>query len=101
MAVTVSRANNPQVEGARRVTVTNITFDSSYPTGGEPLTFSDLGLTSVEFAIATLKTAGTGSVTQVWYDIPNQKLLAFAAAAQIANTTDISAVTAQVVAYGR
>lgn len=101
MAVTVSRANNPQVEGARRVTVTNVTFDSSYPTGGEPLTFSDLGLTSVEFAVATLKTGGTGSVVQVWYDTANQKLKAYVAAAEVTAATDLSAIVAQVVAWGR
>lgn len=101
MAVTNARKFNPSIVASERATVTEVTFDSSYPTGGEPLTAADLGLTKVDFAIATLKTAGTGSVTQVWYDIANSKLMAFAAAAQIANTTDLSAVTAQVVAFGK
>lgn len=101
MAVTATRTQLPVVPGAQRMTVTEVTFDNSYPTGGEPLTASDLGLTGVDFAIATIKTAGTGSVTAVFYDIPNAKLKAFAAAAEIANTTDLSAVTAQVFAVGR
>lgn len=101
MAVTPTRVVLPVVPGADRLTVTDVLFDSSYPTGGEPLTASDLGLTTVTFAIATVKVAGTGSVTAVAYDVTNAKLLAYAAAAQIANTTDLSAVTATVVAFGR
>lgn len=101
MATTNTRTQLPVVPGASRITVTEVAFDSSYPTGGEPLTASDLGLTTVEFAIATVKVAGTGSVTAVFYDIANAKLLAYTAAAQVANTTDISAVTAQVFAVGK
>ena len=100
MAVTVTRPIAPFVPGAERVSVSDVVFDSSYPTGGEPLTFADLGLSNVTFAIATVKVAGTGSVTSVAYDVANQKLLAYAAAAQIANTTNLAAVTATVVAFG-
>lgn len=101
MAVTATRAVLPFVPGAGRITVTDVTFDASYPTGGEPLTAADLGLAVVDFGIATVKVAGTGSVTAVAYDVANAKLLAYAAAAQIASTTDLSAVTATVVAFGR
>lgn len=101
MAVTPTRVIVPFVPGAQRITVTDVAFDASYPTNGEPLTASDLGLQVVDFAIATVKVAGTGSVTAVAYDVTNAKLKAFAAAAEIANTTDISAVTATVVAFGR
>lgn len=107
MAVTCTRRQLPEVPGAGRWTVTDVQFDSSYPntggTIGEPLTAADLGLSTVLFAIATLKVAGTGSVTAVYYDkdaAGGPVLKAYAAAAQIANTTDISAVTAQVFAYG-
>lgn len=100
MSVTNTRTGLPKVPGAERFTVTTVAFDSSYPTGGEPLTASDLGLSVVTGAIATVAVAGTGSVTAVFYDIANAKLKAFAAAAEIANTTDISAVSAQVVAWG-
>lgn len=101
MALTLSLVKPPFVPGAGRITVTDVTFDSSYPTGGESLTAADLKLTQVDFAIATVKVAGTGSVTNVRYDVANQKLLAYAAAAQIANATDLSAVSATVVAFGR
>lgn len=101
MAVTATRVVLPTVPGADRYTVTDVLFDASYPTNGEPLTASDLGLTFVSWAISNVKVSGTGSVTSVFYDIANAKLKAYAAAAEIANTTDISAVTATVVAFGR
>jgi hypothetical protein len=101
MAVTPTRVLPVTVPGAERYTVTDVLFDSSYPTGGEPLTASDLGLTTVAWAVSSIKTAGTGSVTDVFYDITNSKLKAYAAAAEIANTTDLSAVSAQVVAFGK
>ena len=89
------------VFGDRRVTQTDVVFDSSYPTGGESLTASDLGLTYVDFAIAKVKVNGTGSVVNVTYDIANKKLIAYTAAAEVADTTDISAVTATVTAFGK
>ncbi len=101
MATTNTRVVVPTVPGAERYTVTDVVFDSSYPSGGEPLAAAGLGLTSVSFAVSQVKVAGTGSVTNVFYDIANAKLLAYAAAAQIANTTDLSAVTATVLAFGR
>lgn len=100
MAVTATKVVSPFVPGAGRITVTEVLFDSAYVAGGEPLTASDLGLQTVDFAISTLKTAGTGSVTQVWYDVTNSKLKAYTAAAE-AGVVDLSAVTAVVVAFGR
>jgi hypothetical protein len=100
MSLTNTAVVTPFVPGQKRCTVTKVVFDSSYPTGGEALTPTDLGLNTVVFAEAQVQVAGTGSVTAVFYDITNQKLKAFTAAAEVANTTDLSAVTAQVVAFG-
>lgn len=95
----------PFVPGAGRITVTEFLFSTSYPntggTIGEPMTASDLGLTTVDFAIATVKTAGTGSVISVFYDVSGKVLRAYAAAAQIANGTDLSAITATITAFGK
>lgn len=100
MATTNTTVVVPYVPGDRRCTVTKVVFDSSYPTGGEPLTAAQLGLRTVTHAHAQVQVAGTGSVTNVFYDVANQKLKAFTAAAEVANTTDLSAVTVQVTAYG-
>lgn len=105
MAVTTSRVVLPTVPGAERYTVTDVTFDASYPntggTIGEPLTAADLGLSVVTHAFCVPKVNGTGSVVGAAYDIAGAVLKAYAAAAQIANTTDISAVTVTVWAFGR
>lgn len=101
MAVTATRVLVPTVPGAERYTVTDVTFDSSYPTGGEALTAADLGLTTVNFAITSIKTAGAGSVTEAFYVTSTGLLKAYAAAAEIANTTDLSAVVVQIVAFGK
>jgi len=53
----------------------DITFDSSYPVGGESLTASDLGLNVVQFANATPQ---TGYVFE--YDYTNSKLQVFRSA---------------------
>lgn len=104
MAVTVStptHATSPVVAGNVRMAVRDITFDSSYPTGGEALSASDFGMQVILASIPTVRTAGTGSVTAVQHDIENGKLLAYTAAAQVANTTDLSAVTVRVIAFGK
>jgi len=102
MSVTVSipATSEPLSTGNTKLTVRDVVFDSGYPTGGEPLTAADLGLSQVIAACATVKVAGTGSVTAVYYDIPTAKLLAYTAAAE-AGAVDLSAVTAQVLAFGK
>jgi len=57
------------VFGNKRVVIAEVNFDSSYPTGGEPLTPSDLGLQSIDFLNATSK---AGYIFE--YDYTNQKL---------------------------
>jgi hypothetical protein len=105
MAVTVTQPASTAVEslnaGNMRVTVRDIQFDNNYPTGGEPVTPEQLGLQQVFLAIPTVKTAGTGSVTSLHFDSDNMKLVANAAAAEVANAVDLSAVHARVIAFGK
>lgn len=98
-------------EGARWKTVTPITVDTSYPTGGWALTPTQLGLPMglVDEVYVTYngKTAA-GGVTFV-YDTANQKLMAFGGAAsgavqaEITNATNLSGdfTNLQVVAVGQ
>lgn len=83
------------VEGAHRVKYVDITFDSSYATGGEALVAADVGLSKIVHV-----GVGTGNVTTVFYlsqfDYTNNKLLTFTAGAQTASTTDLSALTVRV-----
>ena len=60
------------VFGSKRVIFCDIAFDSSYPTGGESLTASDIGLSVVE-AVFTLTKSG-----YIFdYDYANEKLKAY------------------------
>jgi hypothetical protein len=103
---TITRnTSNPQSTsdasvGSLKVTNTDIVGDSSYPTGGSTLTPAQLGLGTVVFAISSGKLIGTNSPSEVYYDIPNQKLKVFAGAAEMASTLNLSTSTFQVTAFG-
>lgn len=92
--------SNNEVVGRQRQTKTAVTFDSSYPTGGEALSASLLGLNVINTIISVGISTPAGSVTSVVHDSTNGKLIANTAAAQVANTTDLSALVVHVVAQG-
>lgn len=96
--VTVGGVAANTIEG-RKSTVTDVTFDSSYPTGGEAITPADLGMSNVIDATCEVRAKGA-TVTNVYYDRTNAKLVANAAAAEVANTTDLSTVVVRVRAIG-
>lgn len=83
--------------------VIEITFDASYPTGGESLTAADCGLSSI---IAMQAHVAAGFVFE--YDLTNSKLIAFwvdtttdgAAMAQVANTTNMATVVTRALVWG-
>lgn len=73
MALTVTINKTDTVGRYLKVKTGTITFDSSYPTGGEPLTKSDLGFSnSVETFVAS---PNGGLIFE--YDFTNSKLEAF------------------------
>lgn len=106
MAVTTTAVSS-QVPGAQRQTVTLVTFDSSYPTGGEPVTAATFQLQRLDHIMpfTARNAAGTLHLIGGW-DHTNSKLfLAWGAAsgapfAEVANTTDLSAFTARITALG-
>jgi hypothetical protein len=105
MTLTIS-SRNPWTAAVStpKVTVTDITFDSAYVTGGEAVTAANLGLNRVDFAIATVKSAsGAGvNVANVYYNKDTAKLLAYdETPAEVANDGDISTTVVQIVAWGR
>lgn len=94
MAVTLTPVSNPYSTGDRFRTVYTLALDNSYPTGGYALAPTSLGFaatTDPEFDIEVSGLNGYG-----WrYDYTAQKLLVYSAAGtQVANATDLSAVTA-------
>lgn len=105
MAVSAaSRLSNPQtfVIGNKRVSVTDVTMDSGYLSGGEGLSASSLGLRVVDFAICTVKSVGgTVNVAQVHYDPSTGLIHLFdETPAEVASTSDVSNIVVQVVAFG-
>lgn len=97
MALTVTPKSN-FVIGDRRAVIADVDFDSSYPTGGEPLTAVNLGFTSRADLVIAEPAAGY----TFEFDHTNSKLIARqgdnanAAAApsvQVPDTTNLSTVT--------
>ncbi len=102
MAVATKTLKKAQTPGAEKRTVIEVTFDNSYPTGGEPLTPKELGLRYVDYAtVSIVANAGAVSVVDVSYDVTNQKLKAFGPTGEVANAADLSTVKVQVVAFGK
>lgn len=74
MALTIT-PKRCYVTGDRRTVVAEVTFDSSYPTGGESLTAADLGL---ELGMDQIEIGGASSTGHVFqYDWATSKLKAF------------------------
>lgn len=91
-------------QGNRTRTSVVIAFDASYPTGGEPLTRAQLGLSQVDDVIIPPK---GGFIFE--YDYTNQKVLVYVEEAvaaggpllEVANATDLSTLTGvRVIAVG-
>jgi len=63
------------VQGGVRVAYVDVTFDSSYPTGGEPLAPADVGLSQITFVSDELAKNAAGTLgIPVRYDYVNKKL---------------------------
>jgi len=71
MALSISSIIHRSVFGNKRTVTFEVAFDSSYPTGGEPLTPTDLGMSGIDLILSS------GS-NGLWYeyDYTNKKLIA-------------------------
>jgi len=69
-------AGYPIVTGNVRQAVVTITFDSSYPTGGESFTAADLGFTTLDFVSVAVDSCKTFEV-EMRYNYSTAKMLAF------------------------
>jgi len=91
------------VPGDMQYRVFEITFDSSYPTGGESMTAADIGFSKIEF----ITFAGGDGGYVFDYDFANSKVIVYrsagsaAALGQVPNTTNLSAITTRAMAWGR
>jgi hypothetical protein len=105
MALTITLDARPFDNiSTHRVVFGTITFDSSYPTGGEALTGSDLKNLGSEIEKILFEPASntTPIIKHLKYDYVNRKVLAFdVAGTQTADATDLSAYSAGFVAFGK
>ena len=104
MAITSTRSPR-NVAGGQKQRIATITFDSSYPTGGEPITAADLGLSSqIEFVFCQTLNAGyvvawDGSKTAPKLKVFQQSA-ATSALTEVPNTTNLSTLVVHVLAFG-
>ncbi len=105
MAASVSVVTGPEVPGNRKFVTADVTFDSSYATGGEAISVSSLGLTRLDFMWVS---PDDGSLPQSDGSLTSPKIKLFgvdttvdgAALAEVASTTDVSSVAVKVFAFG-
>ncbi len=103
MALTIvntSDALGPQARsvGALKAVFANITFDSSYPTGGEAIAATDIGLARIDGCVAAGQAAGSRLFQ---WDQTNKKLLVFTAVGtEAANASDQSTIVADFIFFG-
>lgn len=107
MALTISIIKR-NVVGAQKEVIADVTFDSSYPTGGESFTPEDVDQKAGSAATFHYVGCGMNDATiadnrLVDYDYTNEKLvLKTAGATESANASDQSAVKIRVLArYGQ
>ena len=87
--------------GGLKGRVVEITFDSSYATGGEALTAADCGMSSI---VQLLAHENSGRVFE--YDYANSKLKAYqdagaaAALAEVPNATNLATVVTRALVIG-
>ena len=107
MAVSVAVVKK-NVVGAQYEVIADVTFDSSYPTGGEPLAaaaifdaaFGPGVVTSVHHVSSGSRTVPGSNIFH--YDYTNSKMLAFVitTGVEVANTVDLSAAIVRIKARG-
>ena len=108
MAVSVARSTGvpgPLMSlGGLRAVVVDITYDSSYPTGGETLTAADVGLGEILFAQMTpaIKSDTTAAVLP-YYHVATGKIITYwgnaGSASILPETTDTTSLSGYI-SYG-
>ena len=111
MALTLTKISGASFTiSNKKLRVYDVTFDSSYPTGGESLTAADVGLKKIEQLIVHgPSTATRGGTTGAFpsYDYTNSKLQLFwgnadtaSVAPEVTDTTDVATQICRVTVVG-
>lgn len=102
MALTITDFNEAGIPDDRQARLVQIDFDSSYPTGGESLTPSDVNLDQIDAVFFDTSTHGY----VFGYDKATEKVVVFGAGTaggaldEEGDTTDLSAVSVRAFVVG-
>jgi hypothetical protein len=98
MALTFTAVTKERLVKGSLYHVYEVTFDNSYPTGGEAVTAANFGLSTLRTLIVESKT----NVAAKWarFDRSATKVVLESASAELTNASDQSAVVVRVVAIG-
>lgn len=106
MALSFARVEDADsVFGNKRIKVRDVTFDATYPAGGEPLVPSDVDLDKIDQVVGgvAVNSAGTAAIA-VAYDHTNETLQAFEGPDLVGafpeDSGDLSAFTARLTFIG-
>lgn len=105
---TVTKGRSNDVWGTRQIGLFRVTFDSSYPTGGEAFDLKAYGFQGPAQAVFVAQRDPNNAQYVVQYDHDAEKLVAFwvdttvdgAALAEVANTTNLSTLVVDVLVIG-
>jgi hypothetical protein len=103
MPITVN-SRGPRVPGAQVFRRVTITLDSSYVTGGEPVTFGDLGISRLEAIIPNTRNAGYLATWDGSLTAPKIKMFQQSAATgaltEVPNATNLATVVVDLLVVG-
>lgn len=105
MAIAVTVVKRTGIVSAGQAVIADVTFDSTYPAGGEAYTAAMFGLPSVDFLMCEIARGSATTGYAVRTDHANSKLLLYnsngAAPAALleTSTVDQSSTTVRVMAY--
>ena len=100
MAVAISNIDSRTEDtwGRQRIRIVEVTFDDSYPTGGESLSPNDVALADIGFVAAS----PDASPYSVRYDFTDTNLVVFEEDdTEVSNGTDLSSLKVRLLIVGR
>lgn len=106
MAVTYTNKKVPQFVGTQRMVVADVTMDSSYATNGESVTAASFGLSRLDRLVCYPASGyipqwnGSTSAPKIKVYYGDNNNASDGPLIEVPNTTDLSAITFSVEAYG-
>lgn len=106
MSAIVTKAPKSYIPGADRMTVTEVTLDSSYALGGEPVTPKQLGLRVLDVAICNIVHGDEVKTAEIFPGVAYYKegkihVINLKTGVEVAETKNLEKLVVQVIAFGR